>query len=112
MKKVGILLFIIFLSCTKVDLMRDVPDCIESNIRDFTKIESTCDSGSEVNEYLFQGETVYSFFEGNCGSDSGTQVFDHECNFIGYLGGIANLEEINGENFDSSAVFIGMVWSN
>jgi hypothetical protein len=112
MKKILIIVAVLSLSCFKVDLMRDVPDCIEAKIRDFTKIESTCDSGSEVNEYLFQGETVYSFFEGNCGSDSGTQVFDHECNFIGFLGGIANLKEINGEDFDSNAVFIGKVWGN
>ena len=112
MERFWMILTLCSLSCTKMDLMRDVPDCIESQIRDFTHNESTCDSGSEVREYLFQGGTVFTFSEGNCGSDSGSQVFDDTCNYIGYLGGIANLKEINGENFDSNAVFIGLVWSN
>lgn len=95
-------------SCSKVDVLRDVPTCIESKIKDFTK----CDEGAEVSEYTFQTETLFTFYQGSCGADQGTEVYNPECEFVGYLGGIANLKEINGEDFYSNATLEGKVWGN
>lgn len=107
-----LIIVIIFLSCSKVDLMRDVPDCIEVKIREFAKSGNICSSGAEVTEYRFQDQTVYTFSQGNCGYDLQTGIYDSDCNELGGLGGIAGNPEINGENFDSNAVFVGKIWSN
>lgn len=112
MKTILMVLILLSLSCSKVDLMRDVPDCIESKIMDFTKSGTICSSGAEVTEYRFQDQTVYTFSQGNCGYDLQTGIYDSLCNELGGLGGFAGNTEINGENFDSNAVFIGKVWGN
>ena len=112
MKKILTILALLSFSCTKVDLMRDVPECIEVKIREFAKSESICDSGSEVNEYRFQGDVVYTFFTGDCGADRGSLVYDDQCNVRGGLGGFGNITELNGLDFASNAVFIGKVWGN
>ena len=107
-----LLIVALCLSCTKVDLKRDVPECIEEKIREFAKTDSTCESGAEVSEYEFQEAIVYTFYGGSCGADRGTVVCDDQCNSIGGLGGFGNTMEVNGEDFASNAVFIGLVWSN
>ncbi|MBK8506819.1 MAG: hypothetical protein IPL46_34370 [Saprospiraceae bacterium] len=98
-------------SCTKVEILRDVPDCIESKIKEYAKTDSTCDTGAEVSEYEFQNKTVFTFFSGSCGADRGSVVYDDRCNFIGGLGGIGNIQEVNGENF-ANARFIAKIWGN
>jgi hypothetical protein len=95
-----------------VDILRDVPDCIESKVKEYARIESICDKGAEVSEYEFQNKIVFTFYSGSCGADRGTEIYDEQCDFIGYLGGIGNLKEVNGEDFASNAKFIGKVWGN
>lgn len=83
------------------------PDCIVENINSFDN-DSNCDD-IKVDKYTFQGGDVYVFEPGTCGNDMTSEVMDENCVNLGYLGGIAGNQEINGEDF-SNAVFIENVW--
>ena len=108
MKILSILLFAtVIISCNKLDIEKGTPKCVENKIKNFNK-SSTCDN-AKVEEYTFQGKTVYTFDSGNCGADMTTEVISSDCNSIGYLGGIAGNTKINGEEF-SNATYIKTTW--
>jgi hypothetical protein len=96
-----------FNSCKKLDIAKGTPGCIESKIKDFSN-NATC-KDPNVKEYLFQNKNVYVFYQGSCGADLTSDVYDSDCNNMGYLGGIAGNTMINGEEF-SNAVFIKTTW--
>lgn len=85
------------------------PACIEEKILSYDE-NAACDDPS-VNEYVFQGNTVFSFEPGTCGADMMAEVYDCECNLLGTLGGITGNTKINDEAF-SYAVFVQVVWEN
>ena len=94
-------------SCTRFEIEKDTPDCIKDKIVDFSK-EQTC-TDIKVDEYTFQGISVFVFESGTCGADMQSEVLDSECNNLGALGGITGNWEVNGESFED-AVFIKTVW--
>lgn len=102
-----ILLSLIMMACQKNDY--GLADCLGEQINEFRNGDYACAEGANVKEYMFMGEKVYVFDPGTCGADIFSEVIDTGCNFLGYLGGIAGLVEINGTNF-SEAVFIKVVW--
>jgi len=108
MKKIFALLLLATISVSCSDIEKDVPDCIQSEIRDF-RSNLTCDEGATVEEYLFQGQMVYVFDPGTCGADMTSEVISEGCETIGYLGGISGNTIINGESF-SNAVYQRTVW--
>ncbi len=83
------------------------PDCVEAKIREY-RLSTTC-SDAKVEEYTFQGKTVYAFGPGTCGADMTTEVMNSDCTTIGHLGGIAGNTKINGEEF-STAKYVKTVW--
>ncbi len=109
MKKVvllyGFFLMLAFLGCKKES---QTPGCISSKIEEF-KQTTSCNIGSSVKEYKFQSKRVFVFDPGTCGADLTSQVFDENCNSLGYLGGIAGNSKINGEDFNQ-AKFVRIVW--
>ena len=109
MKRTSILLLLatFSISCNKLDIEKGTPKCIEKKIKDFNK-SSIC-KNANVEEYTFQGSTVYTFSPGNCGADMATEVFNSDCKSIGYLGGIDGNTVINGEEF-SKAILIKTIW--
>jgi len=109
MKKLSIVLLFAsaIISCNKLDIAKGTPKCVENKIKDFNK-SSTCND-AEVNEYTFQGNTVYTFEPGTCGADMTTEVISSDCNSLGYLGGISGNTKINGTEF-STATFIKTTW--
>ena len=110
MKKIFFILFLTIatlLSCTHLDIEKGTPRCVKNKIKDFDK--SSCETGANVKEYLFQNETVFVFDPGTCGADMTSEVIDDNCNTLGYLGGISGNTKINGEEF-SNAVFQKVVW--
>ncbi len=111
MKYILVVLVTIIFSCAKVEILLDVPECIEEKIRELAK-GGKCKSGASVEEYHFQNRTVYTFSEGNCGADFQTDVLDEQSNSLGALWGISGNKIINGENFTEHATFIGKVWGN
>ena len=94
-------------SCSKLDIEKGTPKCVENKIKDFNK-SSTC-GNANVKEYTFQGNTVYTFDPGTCGADMSTEVINSGCNSLGFLGGIAGNTKINREEF-SNATFIKTIW--
>ena len=114
MKKFILLTFIVQLitlvSCT-LNISPDTPGCIQDKIKEFSKAQVPCESGKSVKEYIFQNTKVYVFDPGTCGNDMGLDVYDSACNYLGFLGGIAGISEINGEEF-STAVFTRIVWKD
>ncbi len=109
MKKLSIVLLIasIIISCNKLDIENGTPKCVELKIKDLNKF-STCND-AKVDEYTFQGNTVYTLDPGNCGADMATEVINSDCISLGYLGGIDGNSKINGEEF-STATFIKTIW--
>lgn len=105
MKTLIILLFAsLLLSCSKID--KEAPKCLNKKIKENQK--GNCDDAN-VEEYLFQGKTVYVLGFYNCASDGAAEVVDSDCNRLGYLGGIEGNTKINGEPF-SNAVYVKTVW--
>ena len=96
-----------FTGCNKVDVEKGTPKCVKKEIKDFNK-SSQCDDAT-VEEYSYQGKTVFVFNHGSCGRDFSSRVIDSDCNYLGSLGGFVGNTEINGENF-SSATFIKTTW--
>ncbi|MFH0866391.1 MAG: hypothetical protein V1904_09350 [Bacteroidota bacterium] len=96
-----------FTACNKLDIEKGTSACIENKIKDFSK-NAVC-KDPKVEEYLFQNKNVYVFYQGSCGADMTSDVYDSDCNSMGSLGGIAGNKLINGEEF-SNAVFIKTTW--
>lgn len=97
-----------FTSCNKVDVEKGTPKCIVKEIKEFNKISGLC-KDANVEEYNFQGESVFVFNHGTCARDASSKVIDADCNYLGYLGGFEGNHEINGASF-SSATFIKTTW--
>ena len=102
-----LLSILVFTSCTRFEIEADTPKCVKDKIVDFNK-DQTC-SDIKVDEYTFQGISVYVFDSGTCGADMQSSVIDTDCNNLGALGGLAGNIEINGESFES-AVFVKTIW--
>ena len=110
MKTIGLLLIFSLLTligCEKID--KDCPDCILKKTREFTKSQ-ICDTGASVSEWLFQGEYVYMFSDGTCGADFGASVYNQNCEYLGILGGIGGVAQINGVVFHQNATRIRIIW--
>jgi hypothetical protein len=90
----------------------ETPDCINNLIANHTGALFLCETGAQVDEYLFQGEIVYVFEPGNCGADMQAPVYDSNCQMIGALGGFAGNILINNVRFDQNAVFQKTIWNN
>lgn len=110
MKK-GILVIIISLialaACQKENF--GLSECMDNRVRNFKNGDYACADGANVREYQFKGKIVYVFDPGTCGADMFSEVVDKDCNFLGYLGGIAGLSTIDGTNF-SEAIFVKVIW--
>lgn len=104
-----VLLPLLFSGCEKID--SDSPRCIREKIRDFAK-NKVCNDGSSVSQYLFKGDFVYVFSEGNCGADLGAAVYSGSCEYLGFLGGFAGNQIIVGVNFYTNSEFIKTVWTD
>lgn len=109
MKKLSLILLIssLIISCNKLNIEKGTPKCVENKIKDFNK-SATCNT-SKVDEYTFQGNTVYTFDPGNCGADMTAEVISANCNSLGFLGGISGNTKINGVEF-STATFVKTIW--
>ena len=109
MKKLSIVILIasVIISCKKLNIEKGTPKCIENKIKDFNK-SSNCNN-AKVDEYIFLGNTVYTFDPGNCGTDMTIEVISSDCNSLGYLVGISGNTKINGAEF-STATFIKTAW--
>lgn len=105
MRITTILAFVVLfsiISCERLDLKENVPDCIENKILEFSE-SSLCDQGASVYRYVFQNKFVYVFYPGNCGADMMATVYDQDCNAICGLGGFTGNVMCEGVRFDENA---------
>ena len=93
--------------CKKEEILTGSSNCLENEIAKADRM-ALCDDPS-IEEYLFQGKTVYVSHPGTCGADMASPVFDADCKSLGSLGGFMGNTRINGEDF-SSATFVRTVW--
>jgi hypothetical protein len=103
----------VFLSCLALltggcEKIYDCPDCIHDRVKEFAK-HRVCNDAS-VAEFLFQGEYVNVSSDGTCGADMGAAVYNENCEYMGFLGGIAGNLDINGVKFHDFAVFQRIIW--
>lgn len=101
--------FVQLTACHKSSNDKPATNCLEQKILEFSK-SSSCNN-SKVDEYLFQGKSVFVFDPGNCGADMALNVLNSDCLLLGFLGGISGNTKINGEEF-SNAKFIKTWWEN
>lgn len=104
-----ILITLFITGCNKFDIEKGTPKCVVKRIKKNPGFD--CGEKGKVNEYLFQGKTVFVFESENynCGADLGVDVIDSDCNSVGYLGGISGNTKINGEEF-KNATFVKTVY--
>lgn len=99
-------MFVLLSACmNQVD--KDAPECLNSKI---SELKANRCGNSYIAEYQFQGNTVYVLNDGLCYPDAAESVLDSSCAVLGIIGGIANLQEINGEIFYDKAQFVKYVW--
>jgi len=110
MSLIFLVLVVVTSSCRKEDHSHEgTPDCIKEKITLFTNSTILCDDAT-VDEYRFQGKSVYLFSEGFCISDGVTAVVDNNCKSLGFLGGFAGSTKINGVLFYENAVLVKNIW--
>lgn len=96
--------------CHKVaEIDAPIPACLNYSLIDLQK--SGCTTGASLEQYIFQGKTVYCFNPGNCGADMAASVLDSNCTILGYLGGYDGNTKINGVDF-ATAVLVKVIWHN
>ena len=108
---IAVLLFSI-ISCQKVELKEETPDCIQQKIIEFENNVNFCETGKSVYRYKFQDQFVYVFNPGDCGADMMSNVYDEDCLLICSLGGIAGIILCNDENFSEKATDETLIWEN
>lgn len=100
------LLLLFICSCSKEKVkMNDTPECFTQRLSDPNYVNLI----SKMDQYTFQGKTVYAIEPADNIADGATEVIDENCNKLGFLGGLKGNTEINGEDF-SNAVFIKNSW--
>lgn len=108
MKKVILGLTVILLSTSCNQSESD--QCIHDRIANFgTEI---CPSGATVKRYNFQGNTTYAIHLGSCIADGADEILAENCDVLGFVGGIAGVTDINGENYYDNASLEETIWQN
>jgi len=88
--------------CTKTQT-RSVPRCIGQKINDIKK-EPRWNPPATVNEYLYNGKTVYLFSADCC--DQYNIVYDNQCIYVCAPG------DSKCEDFNTSAKHVRLVWKD
>jgi hypothetical protein len=96
-----IILPVFFTSCEK-NQTDDIPECISDLVEGYSFCAT---SGRTIDQYSFQGQTVYVYTPSTQGNDIASAVYNENCENIGILGGIAGINIINNELFFGNAIF-------
>jgi hypothetical protein len=95
-------------SCNK-DIAAGTPSCIKKEI----KLNFQNRKIGSVDEYSYQGKTVYAFSpDFSIITDGSTEITDEKCNSICSVGGFGGPQATlcNGENFFQKAVLVRNIW--
>lgn len=101
-------LITVLISCNKLE--RE-PTCIQEKVELFKTFQTEeCKDKGKVKKYRFQGEIVYVFEHEECNAaDLVSAIVNQNCEVIGWLGGVAGNQTINGESFDK-AIYLKTIW--
>ena len=110
MKKILlVLLFPFTLSCEK-DCLSGLPSCVEEWI-DVVKKDNSWTTPAEVNEYRYNGKTVY-LLTANC-CDQYNTLIDENCNYIcAPSGGLSGKGDGKCPDFFEEAEHVRLVWKD
>jgi len=99
-------------SCNKEDLPEGLPDCIESEIKEYKKLSANVDcQKTYVKEYIFEEETVYVGYAGDACIESGETIYTEECEQLCFVSGLGGtVANCNGVNFYENATFVKLIW--
>jgi hypothetical protein len=87
-----------------------LPSCIQQKI-DSIKNQPKWNPPAEVNEYVYNGKTVYLFSADCC--DQYNVVYDAQCNYVcAPSGGITGKGDRKCEDFNTAAKLIRVVWKD
>ena len=104
-------IFMLFLNsaCT-VQKTATLPSCIQQKITAIQK-EPKWNPPAEVNEYVYEGKTVYLFSSPCC--DQYNVAYDKDCNVIcAPSGGITGKGDRKCLDFHEKATFVRVVWKD
>jgi hypothetical protein len=103
----GVILVFSYTSCKKESLL---PSCVQKKI-EIIKSQPKWNPAAQVDEYLYNGKTVYGFTNNCC--DQYYEVFDAECNYIcAPSGGITGRGDNKCTDFQEKAQFVRVVWKD
>ena len=108
MRKIPILILLMAFTIASCKEEQLEPSCLNDKKSDLK--ESACEEGVQISLYKFQSANVYLLEQGNCIADGTTEVIDAKCNRLGFLGGLAGSDEIDGVKFFENSTFIEVVW--
>jgi hypothetical protein len=108
MRKISILIILGVLVVTSCKDVKIEPSCLSDKISELK--DSPCEDGVQIALYAFQNQNVYLLELGNCIADGTTEVVDESCKTLGFLGGLAGSNEIDGVDFYENSIFIEVVW--
>ena len=98
------------IECSKKNTGSDLTSCIQQKI-DSIKKQPKWNPPATVNEYLYNGKTVYLFSADCC--DQYNIVYDSQCNYVcAPSGGITGNGDSKCEDFNTSAKHIRVVWKD
>jgi hypothetical protein len=96
--------------CSKKTVNGAIPSCVERKI-DSIKMQAKWNPPAQVDEYFYNGKTVYLFSADCC--DQYNTVFDADCNYIcAPSGGLTGSGDRKCEDFNATAKHIKLVWKD
>ncbi len=88
----------------------DMSVCVQKKINEIKK-EPRWNPPATVNEYLYNGKTVYLFSSDCC--DQYNMVYDNQCNYVcAPSGGITGKGDSKCEDFNTTAKHVRLVWKD
>ena len=101
---------VITAACKKSCDDKNIPGCVKDEI-EANKNNDDWEVGG-VDEYKFQGQTVFAFTPDERIADGATTIKTVDCVFLCSVGGFGgpSINMCNGENFFEKAVFIRNIW--
>jgi len=108
MKYLYLFLVLGFLSCGTDD--PELPECMEPIFEQY-KLEA-CKGSGDLTTWMFNGELVYCFLYGECLVDRGAEIYDANCNYLCFLGGITEISVCQGFDWDSNATLVETLYAH
>ena len=110
---IAVIILFSAISCKKTDdIAKNTPECIKAEIKRLTSPSSSSWPIGSVDEYIFQGNIVYTFEPSKNIADASTIIKDANCNMVCSVGGFGgpNVLLCSGDKFYEKAVLQRNIW--